>query len=109
MFACQAALVVKVFFMSDEILVNLQLRSALFWGIAHRRVVILYRRFGANYRYQLKWARSPRLFLSFLTLEYGTDTLSRNVGKGLPIYAALYPRRAQISSASRRKPEITET
>jgi hypothetical protein len=37
----------------------------------------------------------------------GTDTLSRNVGKGLPLDAALYPRRAQISSASRRKLEIT--
>jgi hypothetical protein len=42
-----------------------------------------------------------------LTLEDGTDTLSRNVGKGLPFDAALYLRRAQISSASRRKPEIT--
>jgi hypothetical protein len=35
--------------------------------------------------------------LDFLTLEDGTDTLSRNVGKGLPLDAALYPRRAQIS------------
>jgi hypothetical protein len=43
-----------------------------------------------------------------LTLEDGTDTLSRNVGKGLPFDAAEYPKRAQISSASRRKPEITE-
>jgi hypothetical protein len=34
--------------------------------------------------------------LVFLTLEDGTDTLSRNVGKGLPLDAALYPRRAQI-------------
>jgi hypothetical protein len=47
------------------------------------------------------------LFLDFLTLEDGTHTLSRNVGKGLPLDAALYPRRAQISTASRQKPEIT--
>jgi len=31
----------------------LQMRSALFWDITHRRVVILYRRFGATYRYVL--------------------------------------------------------
>jgi hypothetical protein len=53
--------------------------------------------------------RYTLLFLDFLTLEDGTDTLSRNVGKGLPLDAALYPRRAQISSASRRKHEITDT
>jgi hypothetical protein len=29
-----------------------------------------------------------RDFLDFLTLDYGTDTLSRNVGKGLPLDAA---------------------
>jgi len=33
----------------------------------------------------------------FLTLEDGTDRLSRNVGTELPIYAAEYPRRAHIS------------
>jgi hypothetical protein len=37
------------------------------------------------------------LFLDFLTLEDGTNTLSRNIGKGLPLNAALYHRRAQIS------------
>jgi hypothetical protein len=47
-------------------------------------------------------------FLDILTLEDGTDMLSRNVGKRLPLDAALYRRRAQISSASRRKREITE-
>jgi hypothetical protein len=35
------------------------------------------------------------------TGQFGTDTLSRNVGKQLP-----HPRRAQISSTSLRKPEI---
>jgi hypothetical protein len=42
-----------------------------------------------------------------VTLEDGTDTLTRNVGKGLLLDAAWYPRRAQISLTSRRKPEIT--
>jgi hypothetical protein len=37
------------------------------------------------------------LFLDFLTLEDRTDPLSWNVSKGLPLDAALYPRRAQIS------------
>jgi hypothetical protein len=49
------------------------------------------------------------LFLDFLILEDGTDTLSRNVGKGLRLDAELYPRGAQISSALRRKPEITKS
>jgi hypothetical protein len=42
------------------------MKSALLWGITQRRVVILSQRF---------------------TLDDGTDTLSRNVGKGLPIDA----------------------
>jgi hypothetical protein len=42
-----------------------------------------------------------------LTLEDETDTLFRNVGTALPLDAALYSRIAQISSTSRRKPEIT--
>jgi hypothetical protein len=36
-------------------------------------------------------------FLKFLTLEDATDTLPRNVGKGLPLDPALYPRTAQLS------------
>jgi hypothetical protein len=40
------------------------IRSALFWDITRRRVVIVYRSF-------------------FLALEDGTNTLSRNVGKQL--------------------------
>jgi hypothetical protein len=64
------------------------LRSALFWGTTQRRVLILYRRFGTMYRSHLQG--------------------SRNVGKGLTLDAALYPRRTQISSSSRRKPEIRE-
>jgi hypothetical protein len=43
------------------------LKYALFWDIAQRRALF---------------------FLDFLTLEDGTDTLSRNVGKELPLNAA---------------------
>jgi hypothetical protein len=87
------------------------LRSALFWGITQHRVVILYRRFGTTYWSHLQGSRSPRrvyslLFCDFLTLEDGTNTSSRNVSKGLPLDAALHPRRTQSSSASPQKPEI---
>jgi hypothetical protein len=37
-------------------------------------------------RSALFWGR--RLFLDYLTLEDGTDTLSQNVDKGLPFNAA---------------------
>ena len=76
------------------------IRSALFWDITQCRVVILCRRFGTTYRPHIQGSRSPKrkkksssfkkskkknlFFLDFLTLEDGTDTLSRNVGKGLP-------------------------
>jgi hypothetical protein len=32
--------------------------------------------------------KNVEVFLAFLTLEDGTDTLSRNVGKGIPLDAA---------------------
>jgi hypothetical protein len=51
------------------------MRSALFWDVTQRRVVILYRRFGPIFKGQE-------------VQEDGTDTLSRNVGKGLPLDAA---------------------
>jgi len=35
--------------------------------------------------------------MDFLTLEAGINRLSWNVGKELPLYAALYLRRAQIA------------
>jgi len=41
-----------------------------------------------------------------LALEEWTGRLFRNVSDELPLYTALYPRRARISSTSRRKPEI---
>ena len=44
---------------------------------------------------------------NFLTLEYGTDRLSRSIGKESSLYAEQYCSRAQISSTMWRKPEIT--
>jgi hypothetical protein len=73
--------------------------SALFWDITQRRVIILYRRFRTTYRTSL-------LFLDFLTLEDGTDTLWRNVGTGLPVNAVSYVRIAQISFTMNYKPTL---
>jgi nitrous oxidase accessory protein NosD len=47
-------------------------------------------------------------FLDWLTLEDGTDKLSRNVGNKLPMYTAYSLRRAQISFNPWRKPETTQ-
>jgi hypothetical protein len=66
------------------------MRSALFWDITRRHVVIIYRRSVTTYRSHLQGSR---------VREDGTDTLSMNVGKQLP-------HDAQMSSTSRRKPEI---
>ena len=64
------------------------IRSALF-GILRRVVVALYRRFGTKHRYHLQGSRSLLGLLGdFLAIEDGTDTLSRNVGKGLPLDSA---------------------
>jgi hypothetical protein len=51
----------------------------------------IYRRFGTTC-----WSHIQGL--SLLTLEYGTDRLSRNVVKYLPIYTAQYPRRTELSA-----------
>jgi hypothetical protein len=75
------------------------MRSALFWGVTQRRVVILYESVGTTYRSRLQgFKKSNAASLDFLTLEDGTDTLPRNVGKGLPLDAAWHPRRSQISA-----------
>jgi len=53
------------------------MRSALFRAITQCVVVIPYRRFGTAHRYHLQRSR-----------QGGTDMLSRNVGKKLPLQAA---------------------
>jgi hypothetical protein len=59
-----------------------KLKSALFWDITQRRVVIVYRR--APSHIESTSRRRLSFLLGSLTLEDGTDTLSRNVGKQLP-------------------------
>jgi hypothetical protein len=66
------------------------MRSAFFWDITQRWMVILYWHFGTTYWSHLQGSRRQKFF--FLTLEDGTHTLSRNVGKGLPYDAAQYHR-----------------
>jgi hypothetical protein len=39
------------------------MRSAFFWDITQRRVVLLYRRFGTTYRFHLQGSRNPILGL----------------------------------------------
>jgi hypothetical protein len=71
--------------------------SALFWDITQRLVVFLYGRFGITYKSHLQGSRGPQpigpIFKDqdvqdFLTLEDGTNKLSRNVGTELPLNAA---------------------
>jgi hypothetical protein len=57
----------------------LEVRFALFWDITQSRVEIFN---------DVSVQRILLLFLNFLTHEDGTDTLSRNVGKGLTLDAA---------------------
>jgi len=57
-----------------------QMRTPPYWAITQRVVIISYRSLGKSY-----WSH---LLKMGPTLEYGTDTLSRNVGKGLPLLVA---------------------
>jgi hypothetical protein len=54
------------------------MRTALFWVITQRAVVIPYRRFGTSCRYRLKGSRA----------EDEADRLSQNVGKEFLLLAA---------------------
>jgi hypothetical protein len=69
------------------------MRCTLFWEIAQRIVVIPYRRFGTTYRSHLQGSR-------IIDLEDGTNRVPRNVGTELPLYAAQFLRRAQVSCRS---------
>jgi len=70
------------------------MRSALFWDITQRTAVISYRRFGTTYRSPLRGSKNPR--------RKGPKWLSRNVGKDLPLYAALSQRNSDISLLYKR-------
>jgi hypothetical protein len=58
-------------------------KSVLFWNITQRICGNSLLTFWDN-----KSFSSSRIFLDFLTLEDGTDRLSRNIGKELPLHAA---------------------
>jgi hypothetical protein len=58
----------------------------LFWDVTQRRVVILYRRLGTTYQSHFKGPEIQEE-KDFFNPEDGTDTLSRNVDKGLPLDA----------------------
>jgi hypothetical protein len=65
------------------------LRSGLFSEITQFIIVILYRLFRTTYPSHRQGSKI-RVFVSssvYLTLEDGTDRLSRNVGTELPLYA----------------------
>jgi len=63
------------------------MRSALFWDITQRIVVIPYQRFGRNCRSNLQESRDQSRW-NPLTLESGSDSLSQNVGEELPLHPA---------------------
>jgi hypothetical protein len=64
----------------DERIVTMQfLRTALFWVVTQRVVVIPHRRFGTTYRSHLHGSKIEK------RLEDGSDRLSRNGGKELPL------------------------
>jgi len=63
-------------------------RTAFFWVIRQRVVINPYRRLGTTYRSLLQGSlirEDGTDILAILALEDGTDTLSRNVGKELPL------------------------
>jgi hypothetical protein len=77
-----------------------RLRYVFFWVVTQRLMLT------PDWRFRTTYVPSPRIKK---TLEDGTDILSRNTGKELPPYPALYPRREQVAFISRRKPEIARS
>ena len=65
---------------------NMNVRTALFGVITQRVVLISYRRFGSTYRFHLHGPEIQNPF-GLITPKDGTDRLSRNVGKKLPLPA----------------------
>ena len=61
-------------------------RTALVWATTQRVVLITYWHFRASYLFRLQGSVIEE---GFLTLEDENDRLSRNVGKELPLLAAL--------------------
>jgi hypothetical protein len=76
-------------------IIHTLLRSALFWDFMQHRMVVL-----------LQDSLSVPLFFDCLTLQDGTDRLSRNVGTELQFYTTYNPKIAQISFTLRQRHEI---
>ena len=83
------------------------LRLAPFSGVTQCRVVILYPNFGITYRSHLQLSRNIKLLDLTFASSMVKKRLFRNGGTETFHHPTLYPRRAQISGMSRRKPEIT--
>ena len=68
-----------------------EMKFALFWDITRCLEAIPSRRFEISYRVPPSSVKKSNFFLYFLTLEYGTDRLSRNVGKKLALQTRNIP------------------
>jgi len=96
-----------------------KMRTAIFRVMGQRVVITPYRRFGTTYRFHFQGSRirggslnyrAVRLggevtlhrvqrferLLGFLIPEHGTNRMSRNVGKELPVQAALQPQKRSV-------------
>ena len=91
--------VAVLLFIGERLSVYGVLRTALFWVVTHRIVVISYRRFGTTYR---SHPQGSRLILE----PWGWDRyVARKIDNKLSLLAE--PWRDQFSAASRRKPKAT--
>jgi len=77
------------------------MKTALFWVITQRGVILHYRPFGTTYRSHVResrsWLLTTYLFrVKILTLEDGTDRLSRNVGKKLTTARCVIPQKIAV-------------
>jgi hypothetical protein len=82
------------------------LRCAFFRVITQRVVVISYRCFGTSYRHHLQGSRIPKKDLDSRILKMGPIACSETSVKNTTV-RCIIPKKAQISSNSRRKLQIT--
>ena len=75
------------------LLKTLMMRFPLFWDFTQGRMAVPYRRFGTPIVPVFK----GRAVQEDLTLQGGTDRLSRNFGKKVPFYMHKNPKVSQIS------------
>jgi len=70
-------------------------RTALFWAITQRVVVIPYLHFGTTYRSHLEASIIP----GFLTLEDGTDRLSQHVANNYHTHCVIVQNSAVLGGS----------